>query len=86
MGSRRSFPIADVHVLRVLKQTGQPDLPSHQVRDDEDEFAQVERFRQVSLIAGDKGALLSSARANAVRANAGILPLRDSSARNFRIS
>ena len=33
------------------------DLPSDQVRDDEDEFAHVERFRQVSLIAGDKGAL-----------------------------
>jgi predicted RNA polymerase sigma factor len=32
-------------------------LPSHQIRDDEDEFANVERFRQVSLIAGDKGAL-----------------------------
>ena len=43
--------------LRLLKQTGRADLPSHQVRDDEDEFAHVEWFRQVSLIAGDKGAL-----------------------------
>jgi thiol-disulfide isomerase/thioredoxin len=57
MGSRSSFPKADAHVLRLLEQTGRAGLPSHQVRDDEDEFAHVERFRQVSLIAGDKGAL-----------------------------
>src|ERR1700733_1057931 len=35
----------------------QPDLPSHQVRDDENEFAHIEWLRQVSLITGDKGAL-----------------------------
>ena len=56
-GSRSSFSKADVHVLRSLKQTGRPDLPSHQVCDHEDEFAHVERFRQVSLITGDEGAL-----------------------------
>ena len=35
----------------------EPGLTSCQVRDDENEFAHIERLRQVSLITGDEGAL-----------------------------